>query len=68
MRASAAHGDPAALVVLDGDVPAQHLRAIAHELHSHAIAGISLVKTPPVVLHAEGQGAVGGRQVDGRPA
>src|SRR3569832_1552099 len=56
VRAGTAHHHAAARVVRDGDVAAQHLRAVTHELHSHAVAGVSFIETPTVVLDGQRQG------------
>src|SRR6188768_929770 len=59
MRACATHDHATPLIVRDGDVAAQHLRAVTHELHAHAVvARVSLIETPTVVLNAEGQCAL----------
>ena len=58
MWTRAAHDDTTTLVVRNGDVSAEHLRAISHEFHAHAvIARVSLIETPTVVLNAQGQSA-----------
>ena len=58
MRTGATDDDTATLVVRNGDVSAEHLRAISHEFHAHAVvARVSLIETPTVVLNAEGQSA-----------
>src|SRR3569832_1389132 len=64
VRAGTAHHHAAALVVRDGDVAAQHLRAVTHEFHPHAVAGVSFIETPTVVLDGEGQRAFCRGEVD----
>ena len=59
MRAGATDDHATPLVVRDGDVAAQHLCAVTHELHAHAVvARVSLIETPTVVLHAQCQSAL----------
>src|SRR3954468_6953582 len=64
VRAGTTHHHAAALVAGDRDVATEHLRAVSHEFHSHAVAGISFIETPTVVLHGECQGTIGGGQLD----
>src|SRR6478735_8212503 len=59
MRAGATDDHPTPLVVRNGDVAAQHLCAVAHELQPQAfVARVSLIETPTVVLHAQCQSAL----------
>src|SRR4051794_21359560 len=66
MRTSATDHDAAIRRVRDGHVTAQHLGAIAHEFHSHAVAArVSFIETPTVVLNTEGQCSFCRGELDG---